>query len=396
MSVILLMNKKTKTTAITAILLLTVFASSMGTANALPGTGIVGGFDFSNMSGEELENMPAGLSAGLGQVFGMFDQLGPSGAALGQLFGLLLGDIVNLSVQDTLIPHVYVLNASHSEIYERTVVIDSEPEIHYLWNDLILGAPTTESFPYLEIEREGHFNVTYESGASIVMVIWDNDDSFITALQKIIDAVHKTMKLFEEMGDGRDWTDAEQQRAITQIISYVLDAITYLLIHINDIINGDELITANVGDSRAYIIRDEAIEQITEDHSLMAEMINDGVITAEQAATHPYRNVILRSIGAYETVQVDIFFRQVAPEDILVVCSDGLTHLVSNRELVDIVNARPPADATRQLVALANERGGDDNISVSITYISHDEIQGDIPGAGQLPKMPRWEDLQHP
>ena len=162
------------------------------------------------------------------------------------------------------------------------------------------------------------------------------------------------------------------------------------------IIHGDELVTANVGDSRAYIIRDEAIEQITEDHSLMAEMINDGVITAEQAATHPYRNVILRSIGAYETVQVDLFFRQVAPEDILVLCSDGLTHLVSNRELVDIVNARPPADATRQLVALANERGGDDNISVSITYISHDEIQGDIPGAGQLPKMPRWEDLQHP
>ncbi len=128
----------------------------------------------------------------------------------------------------------------------------------------------------------------------------------------------------------------------------------------------------------------------------MAEMINDGVITAEQAATHPYRNVILRSIGAYETVQVDLFIRQVAPEDILVLCSDGLSHLVSNRELVDIATAHPPAAATRRLVALANERGGDDNISVSITYISHDEIQGDIPGAGQLPRMPRWEDLQYP
>ena len=246
LSVILLMNKKTKTTAILTALLLTVFASSMGTASALPGTGIVGGFDFSNMSGEELENMPAGLSAGLGQVFGMFNQLGPSGAALGQLFGLLLGDIVNLSVQDTLIPHVYVLNASHSETIERTVVIDSEPEIHYLWNDLFPDPDVAGDFPYLEVEREGHFNVTYETGASIVMVIWDNDDSFITALQKIIDAVHKTMKVFEEMGDGRDWTDAEQQRAITQIIGYVLDAITYLLIHINDIINGDELITANI------------------------------------------------------------------------------------------------------------------------------------------------------
>jgi len=155
------------------------------------------------------------------------------------------------------------------------------------------------------------------------------------------------------------------------------------------IIHGNELIVANVGDSRAYVIRADTIEQITEDHSLMAEMINDGVITAEQAATHPYRNVILRSIGAYETVQVDLFFRQIAPEDTLVLCSDGLTHLVSSRELVEIAGTNPPAEAARQLVALANERGGDDNISVSITYISHDEIQGDIPGAGQLPKMPR-------
>ncbi len=162
------------------------------------------------------------------------------------------------------------------------------------------------------------------------------------------------------------------------------------------VIRGDDLIVANVGDSRAYVIRGDSIEQITEDHSLIAEMLNDGVINAEQAATHPYRNVILRSVGAYETVQVDLFVRQIAPEDTLVLCSDGLTHLVSNQELVDIVGARPPAEAAQSLVALANERGGDDNISVSITYISHAEMEGDIPGTGQLPDMPRWEDLQHP
>lgn len=162
------------------------------------------------------------------------------------------------------------------------------------------------------------------------------------------------------------------------------------------VVHGDGLTVANVGDSRAYIIRGESIEQITQDHSLMAEMISDGVITLEQAATHPYRNVILRSVGAYETIQVDIFFRQVAPDDSLLLCSDGLTHLVSNEELVDIVRTSPPHEATRQLVALANQRGGDDNISVSITRISHAQIQGDIPGAGQLPEMPRWEDLQYP
>lgn len=161
------------------------------------------------------------------------------------------------------------------------------------------------------------------------------------------------------------------------------------------LIRGDDLIVANVGDSRAYLIRGEGIEQVTEDHSLVAEMISDGAITAEQAATHPYRNVILRSVGAYETVQVDLFVRQLAPDDIIILCSDGLTRLVSNRELVDIGRAYPHAEAVRQLVALANERGGEDNISVSLTYVSGDQVQGDIPGAGRLPEMPHWEDLQH-
>jgi serine/threonine protein phosphatase PrpC len=162
------------------------------------------------------------------------------------------------------------------------------------------------------------------------------------------------------------------------------------------VIREDKLTVANVGDSRAYLIRGETIEQITEDHSLMAEMINDGVITIEQAATHPYRNVILRSVGGYETIQVDLFFRQVVPDDILLLCSDGLSHLVSNQELVDIARAYPPPEAARKLVALANERGGDDNISISITCISHDQIQADISGADQSPVVPRWEDLQYP
>jgi protein phosphatase len=159
------------------------------------------------------------------------------------------------------------------------------------------------------------------------------------------------------------------------------------------VIRGNDLIVANVGDSRAYLIRGETIEQITEDHSLMAEMINDGIITAEQAATHPYRNVILRSVGANETVQIDLFSRQLAPGDILILCSDGLTRLVSNRELVEIAHTHPPAQATQHLVALANERGGEDNITVSMTHVSHGQIQGETSGAGHLPAMPRWEDL---
>jgi serine/threonine protein phosphatase PrpC len=162
------------------------------------------------------------------------------------------------------------------------------------------------------------------------------------------------------------------------------------------VIQGNQLTVANVGDSRAYIVRGESIEQITEDHSLVAELISDGSITAEQAETHPYRNVILRSVGAHETVQVDIFYRQLVPDDLLILCSDGLVRHVSGQELADIARAYSPSEAAQRLVALANERGGDDNITISITHISNSPVHGKVTGAGQLPEMPRWEDLQRP
>ena len=160
------------------------------------------------------------------------------------------------------------------------------------------------------------------------------------------------------------------------------------------VIRGSELTVANVGDSRAYVVRGDTIEQITEDHSLVAEMISDGSITAEQAETHPYRHVILRSVGAHETVQVDLFSRTLAPNDILILCSDGLTRHVSDRELAEIVRLYPTDEAARRLVALANERGGDDNITISITHVSNSTVQGKTASAGQPPDMPRWEDFQ--
>jgi serine/threonine protein phosphatase PrpC len=161
------------------------------------------------------------------------------------------------------------------------------------------------------------------------------------------------------------------------------------------VVHGDELIVANVGDSRAYLVRKEAIEQITEDHSLVAEMINDGSITAEQAETHPYRNVILRSIGAHENVKVDLFFRRLNPDDIFILCSDGLTRHVNKDELASIVRMYPPAEAARQLVKLSNERGGYDNITVSITRITADQMQAEATAGEQLPEAPSWDDL-HP
>ena len=159
------------------------------------------------------------------------------------------------------------------------------------------------------------------------------------------------------------------------------------------VIRGGRLFVANVGDSRAYLVDDRRILQITRDHSLVAEMVNDGTITAEQAQTHPFRNVILRSIGPSATVSIDIFCRRVRPAHILVLCSDGLTRRVEDVEIAQITREKPPAEAARQLIKLANDRGGEDNITVSVTRVLKDEIRSDSGADEHLPPRPSWEDF---
>jgi serine/threonine protein phosphatase PrpC len=159
------------------------------------------------------------------------------------------------------------------------------------------------------------------------------------------------------------------------------------------VIRGDELTVANVGDSRAYLIAGETIRQITQDHSLVAEMIREGAITSAQAETHPYRNVILRSVGSQSVVKVDVFSQRVIPSDHVVLCSDGLTRCVTAQEMARMVADCTPAQAARRLVDLANERGGDDNITVSIVHVTGSAFSGDGDGPSQPPQAPRWEDL---
>jgi protein phosphatase len=136
------------------------------------------------------------------------------------------------------------------------------------------------------------------------------------------------------------------------------------------VIRGDRLTVANVGDSRAYLVVGRAIQQITQDHSLVAEMLREGAITSHQAEVHPYRNVILRSIGSQPSVKVDVFSQRVAPHDSLVLCSDGLTRRVADHEIAEVVSGLPPAQAVHRLVDMANDRGGEDNVSVVAVRIT--------------------------
>ena len=121
---------------------------------------------------------------------------------------------------------------------------------------------------------------------------------------------------------------------------------------------------AHVGDSRGYVLRDGRIEQLTEDHSLVNEKVKAGVLTAEEAKTHKLRNIITRSLGYMEEVEVDIQVRAVRRGDKFMLCSDGLSNLVSTVEIGEILARTSPQKGARKLIQLACERGGDDNITV--------------------------------
>lgn len=130
---------------------------------------------------------------------------------------------------------------------------------------------------------------------------------------------------------------------------------------------------AHVGDSRAYRWRAGRIEALTRDHSVVAEMERRGLITAEEAAVHPRRNEILRSVGVQAEIEPEVCVIEVQAGDRFLLCSDGLSGLVSDAEIEAIVSASAPASAAQTLIDTANERGGHDNITVQIVSVrSHD------------------------
>jgi protein phosphatase len=143
------------------------------------------------------------------------------------------------------------------------------------------------------------------------------------------------------------------------------------------LIVGERVHIASVGDSRAYLINAAGVTedgatsaQLTSDHSLVARLVDIGQITPEQARTHPQRNLLYRSIGTDPSVDVDTRSEQLKAGDVILLCSDGLINTVEDAEMARIATEQTdPQRACDQLVALANERGGSDNISVLIVRV---------------------------
>ncbi|GLV58401.1 hypothetical protein KDH_52340 [Dictyobacter sp. S3.2.2.5] len=133
---------------------------------------------------------------------------------------------------------------------------------------------------------------------------------------------------------------------------------------------GDHAYIFNVGDSRTYMLRDEKIYQLTNDHSLVGQLVAGGLIEPDEVYTHPQRNQIFRSIGDKQNVQVDLFTQQIHPGDILLSCSDGLWEMIRDPQIADILNHAPdPHSASAQLIEVANTNGGEDNVSAVVVFV---------------------------
>ena len=140
------------------------------------------------------------------------------------------------------------------------------------------------------------------------------------------------------------------------------------------IVIGDQLMIANVGDSRAYVLRKFQLKQLTEDQSLVNALLKSGEITPEEAENHPNKNIVTQSLGVTSVVEIDFVRMTVKEDDTLLLCSDGLSDMLSLEEIRNVMNHY--SDIEKQVekaVEAANEAGGRDNITVAIAKIQLQE-----------------------
>lgn len=130
------------------------------------------------------------------------------------------------------------------------------------------------------------------------------------------------------------------------------------------------ILLGHVGDSRLYRLRQGQIEQISQDHSMVGQMVRDGILTKEQAMNHPYRNVITKAVGTAETVEPDIEEVDKMPGDKYLICSDGLYEYVTEEEMLKLMQYSPSDHAADEMLKMALEKGGRDNVTLLIAEVT--------------------------
>jgi serine/threonine protein phosphatase PrpC len=200
------------------------------------------------------------------------------------------------------------------------------------------------------------------------------------AVEALYGMVKRGVGKLRELADPLDEQD---MRAACRLMESAVQAATYFVFSIAEIdrdksgmgttisamlVLGDYVITAQVGDSRIYLVRDGVVEQLTEDHTLIAWQLKQGLITPQEAARSPHKNVITRAVGNREYVQVDTRAVRVAPGMRILLCSDGL-HGYLRDEDIPVIVALGGAHSVKRFIDLANERGGKDNITAILVEL---------------------------
>ena len=159
---------------------------------------------------------------------------------------------------------------------------------------------------------------------------------------------------------------------------------------------GDNAIVAHAGDSRAYLIRGGKAHEITEDHNMASHYVRLGLIAAEKAGTSRWASMLTRAIGFHEHVQVDTLHFVLSPDDMLLLCSDGLTRYLARNEIAEVFAAQPISNVPHELIRQANARGGADNISVIVVQMppgQSERADDVISGMRTLTNIPLFKHL---
>jgi protein phosphatase len=213
-----------------------------------------------------------------------------------------------------------------------------------------------------------------EVASRLAAAVLQESDAAETGEQRVIDLVQEANR--------RVYTRSNEDRAVsgmgTTMTLALVDA------------RADTVAIGHVGDSRAYRVRHGQLEQLTEDHSLVQELVRSGKLSPEEAELHPQRSVITRALGTDPDVDVDTFTVETEPGDLYLICSDGLTTMVSDGEILALLaDSRDDLDgAVRALVDTANREGGEDNITVVLFEIRGGDETGEEAGdTVQLPPV---------
>jgi hypothetical protein len=232
---------------------------------------------------------PDTMAMAVGQIFGMMRGFGASGDVLGRVFELMFMNFRNFSATESALKGVYVMNASlvtqsQNEQYNFT---EKDTSYYYPWGQYNLNNPTVpiqyrNEYPYMKVEKSGSVNVSKTEGAAVTFFIWDNDGTLIRALDRII----QTFAELKAIEEDPNTTDEEAQK---QAASAVISALTYFVIHINDIINGDEVIVLSINGFTEYKVTFENYSETVSWHHTINGQANDS--TDLTATFSDWRNV---------------------------------------------------------------------------------------------------------